>query len=68
MNTAKVPGYVVFNAMAGYQLTPAVHVQLNVQNLADTKYFTGSYFSDPTENHVLPGQGRVLTLNTALTF
>jgi catecholate siderophore receptor len=68
LNTAKVPGYVVFNAMAGYQLTPAVHVQLNVQNLADTKYFTGSYFSDPTENHVLPGQGRVLTLNTALTF
>jgi catecholate siderophore receptor len=68
LNTAKVPGYVVFNAMAGYQVTDAVHLQLNLQNIADAKYFTGSYYSDPTENHVLPGQGRVLTLNTAFSF
>jgi catecholate siderophore receptor len=68
LNTAKVPGYVVFNAMAGYQVTDAVHLQLNLQNIADAKYFTGAYYSDPTENHVLPGQGRVLTLNTAFSF
>ena len=54
--------------MVGYQVTDGVHLQLNMQNIMDAKYFTGAYFSDPTENHVLPGQGRVLTLNTAFSF
>jgi catecholate siderophore receptor len=67
-NTANVPGYIVWNAMVGYQVTDGVHLQLNMQNIMDAKYFTGAYFSDPTENHVLPGQGRVLTLNTAFSF
>ena len=67
-NTANVPGYVLWNAMVSYQLTDAVKLQLNIQNIMDTTYFTGAYFSDPTENHVLPGQGRVVTLNTGVSF
>jgi catecholate siderophore receptor len=68
LNTANVPGYVVLNAMLSDQLTDRLHLQLNVQNLTDAKYFTGAYFSDPTENHVLPGQGRVFTLNASFSF
>ena len=64
VNTANVPGYVLWNAMASYQIRDGVRLQMNLQNIMDAKYFTGAYFSDPTENHVLPGQGRVLTLNT----
>jgi catecholate siderophore receptor len=68
LNTANVPGYVVLNAMLSDQLTDRLHLQLNVQNLTDAKHFTGAYFSDPTENHVLPGQGRVFTLNASFSF
>jgi catecholate siderophore receptor len=68
LNTANIPGYVVLNAMIADQLTEGVHLQLNVQNITDAHYFTGAYFSDPTENHVLPGQGRVFTLNTDFSF
>ena len=68
MNTANVPGYVVWNAMASYQVTDAIRLQLNIQNITDVEYFAGAYFSDPTENHVIPGQGRVFTLNTSFSF
>jgi outer membrane receptor for monomeric catechols len=54
--------------MIADQLTDSVHLQLNIQNITDAHYFTGAYFSDPTENHVLPGQGRVFTLNTDFSF
>jgi catecholate siderophore receptor len=68
LNTANVPGYVVLNNMIGYQLTPKMHLQLNIQNLTGANYYTGAYYSDATENHVLPGQGRVFTLNTRVSF
>jgi len=68
LNTANIPGYVIFNAMVGYQLTDQIHLQMNIQNIGDTKYFTGAYYSDATENHVLPGQGRVFTFNARFNF
>jgi catecholate siderophore receptor len=68
MNTANVPGYILWNAMASYQVTNAIRLQLNVQNITNVEYFAGAYYSDPTENHVLPGQGRVFTLNTSFSF
>jgi catecholate siderophore receptor len=68
LNTASVPGYVLVNAMLSYRINPAIRVQLNLQNIADTRYFTGAYYTDENENHVLPGQGRVLTVSTAVKF
>jgi catecholate siderophore receptor len=68
LNTASIPGFVVWNAMAAWQINPRVHLQFNVQNITDAKYFTGAYFSDATENHVLPGQGRVFTVGTRFGF
>jgi catecholate siderophore receptor len=67
-NTTNVPGYAVWNAMLSYQIKAGVRLQVNLQNIMDAKYFTGAYFSGPTESHVLPGQGRVLTLNTSVSF
>jgi catecholate siderophore receptor len=55
-----VPGYWTFNAMAKYDLTNKMSLQLNVNNILD-KY----YYDQLHPFHVVPGEGRValLTLN-----
>jgi catecholate siderophore receptor len=66
-NTAHVPGYVTFDAMAQYHVAKGLAVQVNGYNLANRYYFANSYFSSPVENHVVPGAGRtgLLTLTFA---
>ena len=56
----KVPGYWTFDAMAKYEVTEKISLQLNVNNIFD-KY----YYDQLHPFHVVPGQGRValLTLN-----
>ncbi|MFX7287575.1 TonB-dependent receptor, partial [Acinetobacter baumannii] len=44
-NTNYVPGYVRYDAMARYNINKSVDLQLNVNNLADTRYFTKAYAS-----------------------
>lgn len=44
-NTKFVPGYVRYDAMARYQVNPNVDLQLNINNLSDTRYFTKAYSS-----------------------
>ena len=44
-NTKFVPGYVRYDAMARYQVNPDVDLQLNINNLSDTRYFTKAYSS-----------------------
>ncbi|OBY76136.1 TonB-dependent receptor [Acinetobacter gyllenbergii] len=44
-NTKWVPGYVRYDAMAKYDVNKNVNVQLNVNNLSDTRYFTKAYAS-----------------------
>ena len=55
-----VPGYWTFDAMAKYDLTEKMSLQLNANNIFD-KY----YYDQLHPFHVVPGQGRValLTLN-----
>jgi catecholate siderophore receptor len=58
-----VPGYWIFDAMAKYELSERMSVQLNVTNLFD------KYYYDALHNfHVVPGAGRtaLLTLNYSL--
>jgi len=38
-NTSRVPGYWRFDTMASYQLTKSFSMQLNIQNILDTKNF-----------------------------
>jgi catecholate siderophore receptor len=65
---AKVPAYVTWDAMIGYQFTDTFGLQLNGYNLTDEYYFANSYFTRPGENHTVPGAGRtfLLTANVSL--
>ncbi|MHC8286134.1 TonB-dependent siderophore receptor [Pseudomonas sp. XS1P51] len=41
--TYDVPGYTVWNARVGYQLTPEIGLALNANNLFDKHYYTAGY-------------------------
>ncbi|SEL69815.1 TonB-dependent receptor [Acinetobacter sp. DSM 11652] len=60
-NTKFVPGYVRYDAMARYQVNSDIDLQLNVNNLSDTRYFTKAYAS----HYATEAEGRnaVLSLN-----
>jgi catecholate siderophore receptor len=64
----KIPGYVTFDGMAQWRLTPRITMQLNGYNLLDKYYFTNAYDSSPVENHVLPGAGRTFTLTAVFNY
>jgi catecholate siderophore receptor len=57
-DTAHVPAYVTFDAMASYRLNKYIKLQINGYNLTNKYYFANSYFSSQLENHVVPGAGR----------
>jgi catecholate siderophore receptor len=67
-NTAGVPGYVVVNAMVSYRVGPHLDLQLNLNNVADTLYFNGVYYTGADENHAVPGPGRTLLVTAKLHF
>jgi catecholate siderophore receptor len=67
-NTAGVPQYVVFNAMASYQVNEHFKLQLNLNNVTDKLYFTGVYYTGVQENHALPSAGRTLIGTAAYRF
>ncbi|HWM48522.1 MAG TPA: TonB-dependent siderophore receptor [Xanthobacteraceae bacterium] len=56
-NTAIVPAYWRFDAMAAYKLTPKSTLQLNVYNLTDEYYFASAY-----TNWAVPGPSRTVAL------
>lgn len=60
-NTKYVPGYVRYDAMARYNVNKNVNLQLNINNLTDTRYFTKAYAS----HYATEAEGRsaVLSLN-----
>jgi catecholate siderophore receptor len=57
-----VPSYVTLDGMVSYRINRRLTLQLNGYNLANRVYYTNSYDTSPTENHVLPGAGRTITL------
>lgn len=66
--TALMPGYVVWNAMASYKLSKTVSLQLNVNNITNKFYYENSYYTSASENHVIPGAGRTARLTIRTTF
>jgi outer membrane receptor for ferric coprogen and ferric-rhodotorulic acid len=54
--------------MIAYPVTDKLNLVLNGTNLANTFYYTDSYFTTPQENHVMYGTGRtfLLTANYSL--
>jgi catecholate siderophore receptor len=67
-NTAGVPGYVVWNAMASYQVSTHFKLQLNLNNVTDKRYYTSIYYVDVAENHALPAAGRTLIGSASYRF
>ncbi len=61
--SARLPGFVVWNAMVSYKLTRNATLQLNGLNLFNRYYFSAPYYTSPSENHVIPGPGRSATLS-----
>ena len=60
--TAYVPGYVIWNAMAAYQASARLRLQLNAYDLFNKLYYDGVYYTNPAENHIIPGAGRSVAL------
>lgn len=65
-NTVRIPGFVVWNAMLAYKVSPRCTLQLNGANLANRLYYAAPYYKSATENHVIPGPGRSGTLTVRL--
>jgi catecholate siderophore receptor len=66
--TASIPSYVTLDAMIAYPVTEKLSLILNGYNLANTFYYTNSYFTSPMENHVVPGVGRTFLLTANYSF
>ncbi|HTD65946.1 MAG TPA: TonB-dependent siderophore receptor [Candidatus Limnocylindria bacterium] len=62
-NTREAPSYVLFNAMAGWNVSKIFTLRLNVYNLADEEYI-GSVGG----GHFIPGSGRAGALTASLAF
>jgi catecholate siderophore receptor len=65
---ATVPGYITYDAMAAYQVTDNVQLQLNAYNLFNKFYYANAYFTSEAENHVIPGAGRTVVFTVALNY
>jgi catecholate siderophore receptor len=63
-----VPSYVTFDAMAAYQLTDNIQLQINGYNLFDKYYYANTYFTSDAENHAIPGAGRTLMFTVAVNY
>ncbi len=62
-NTAEVPSYWLVNAMAAYDVSRALTLRLNVNNLADELYV-----DRVGGGHYIPGAGRSVSINAELGF
>jgi catecholate siderophore receptor len=61
--SAEVPSYWLLNAMAAYEVSNALTLRLNVNNLADQLYV-----DRVGGGHYIPGPGRSVTLNAEIGF
>ncbi|HEY1792050.1 MAG TPA: TonB-dependent siderophore receptor [Opitutaceae bacterium] len=67
-NTAGVPAYAVFDAMASYRVNAHLDLQVNVKNLGNALYYNGIYYTEVDENHAVPGPGRTLLVTARVRF
>ncbi|MCY1312623.1 putative TonB-dependent receptor BfrD [compost metagenome] len=63
-NSVYVPSYWRYDAMASYQLTKNVDLQLNVQNLTDEVYYDKAY----SAHFANQAAGRTALLTTSVHF
>ena len=66
--TARLPGYVVWNAMVSYKVSRNLTLQLNGLNLFNRSYYAAPYYTSAGENHVIPGAGRSGTVSISVAL
>jgi len=67
-NRATIPGFVLHNLMASYEVNRILRLQLNVMNLFDKEYFTQLRTVSTTSGWVYPGTGRTAILTASVSF
>lgn len=67
-NLVRIPGFIVWNTMLTYRLSPRLTVQLNGLNLTDRLYYAAPYYNNAAENHIVPGAARSATLSVRATL
>ncbi len=60
-NTTYIPSYWRFDAMAGYEFSKNLNVQLNIYNLFDKQYYDKAYAAHYA--NIAPGRSAILTFN-----
>ena len=68
LDTTIVPSYLTWDAMLSYRISEHLTAQVNAYNLTNALYYTASYYTSPTENHVIPGPGRTVTFTLSGRF
>lgn len=63
-NTVTLPGFVRVDAAVYCELTSALRVQLNVENLLDREYFASAHSND----NIMPGSPRAVRASLSLDF
>ena len=63
-NFFQLPSYVVWSAMASYDVSDSLKLSLNAENLFNKEHYVSSY----SEYWVMPGTERRLTLNAVIKF
>ena len=66
--SADIPAYVVWNAMASYRINKSWYLQLNGFNLFNKLYYENAYYTSASENHIIPGAGRSVRLTIRFTL
>ncbi len=63
-NNGYIPSYVRFDLMAKYYINKNLDLQLNIQNLTNTRYFNTTYF----RHYAIPAPGRFAFVNLNFKF
>ena len=63
-NAVSLPGFTRFDGALYWTLSPTLQVQLNVENLADTRYFASAH----NNNNITPGAPRSAWVSLNLRY
>ena len=65
---ARLPAYVIVDAMAAWTLDRHLALRVNVNNVFNKLAWQNSYYTNPAENHVIPAPGRTALLTASVKY
>ncbi len=63
-NRVRLPGFARIDAALFYEVSPLVHLQLNVENLFDRSYFASAH----SNNNIMPGSPRAIRVSVSARY